>query len=103
MSYFYYYVSGSNNDIVSVQDNLWSWMSSGSLGPEPGFTGSFVSKSFEDYSIVWDEAKRCPFDTGSTPRYRYDGSTIQPKSNVQNIDYDSGSFDLNNDGTLTWK
>ena len=114
MSHFYYCVSGSNNDIVSVQDNLWSWMSSGSLGPEPDFTGSFVSKSFEDYSIVWDEAKRCPFDTGSNEvlsgslstfnsRYRYDGSTIQPKSNVQNINYDSGSMTINDDGTLSWK
>ena len=25
------------------------------------------------------------------------------KSNVKNIDYDSGSMDINDDGTLTWK
>ena len=114
MSDFYYCTSGSNDDILDVQDKMSPWMSSGSLGPEPGFTGSFVSKSFEDYSIVWDEAKRCPFDTGSNEvlsgslstfnsRYRYAGSTIQPKSNVQSINYDSGSMDINDDGTLTWK
>ena len=104
MSDFYYCISGSNNDILDVQDNMWPWMSTGMLGPEPGFTGSFASKSIEDYSPVWDEAKRCPFDTGSNDsRYRYAGSTIQPKSNVQNIDYDSGSMDINEDGTLTWK
>ena len=104
MSDFYYCISGSNDDIISVQDNMWPWMSSGSRGPRPGFTGSFASKSIEDYSPVWDEAKRCPFDTGSNDsRYRYAGSTIQPKSNVQNIDYDSGSMDINDDGTLTWK
>ena len=103
MSDFYYCISGSNDDIVNVQDNMWPWMSTGVLGPKPDFTGSFASKSIEDYSPVWDEAKRHPFDTGSIPRYRYDGSTIQPKSNVQNIDYDSGSFDLNDDGTLSWK
>ncbi len=103
MSDFYYCISGSNDDIISVQDNMWPWMSTGSRGPRPGFTGSFASKSFEDYSPVWDEAKRCTYDTDKNPRYRYAGSTIQPKSNVQNIDYDSGSFDLNDDGTLSWK
>ena len=102
MSYFYYSVSGSNNDIVSVQDKWHFWMGDG-LRLTPNFTGSLVSKSFEDYSSVWDEAKRCPFDTGSTPRYRYDGSTIQPKSNVKSINYDSGSMTINDDGTLTWK
>jgi len=104
MSDFYYCTSGSNDDIISVQDNMWPWMSTGVLGPKPDFTGSFASKSIEDYSLVWDEAKRCIYDTGSNDsRYRYDGSTIQPKSNVQNIDYDSGSMDINDDGTLTWK
>ena len=103
MSDFYYCISGSNDDIISVQDNMWPWMSSGLRGPRPGFTGSFASKSIEDYSPVWDEAKRCPNDTDKNPRYRYAGSTIQPKSNVQNIDYDSGSFDLNDNGTLSWK
>jgi hypothetical protein len=103
MSDFYYCISGSNDDIICVQDNMWSWMSTGMLGPEPGFTGSFASKSIEDYSPVWDEAKRCTYDTDKNPRYRYAGSTIQPKSNVQNIDYDSGSMDINDDGTLTWK
>ena len=103
MSDFYYCTSGSNDDIISVQDNMWPWMSSGLRGPRPGFTGSFASKSIEDYSPVWDEAKRCTYDTDKNPRYRYAGSTIQPKSNVQNIDYDSGSMDINDDGTLTWK
>ena len=104
MRNFYYCISGSNDDIISVQDNMWPWMSTGILGPEPDFTGSFASKSIEDYSPVWDEAKRCPFDTGSNDsRYRYDGSTIQPKSNVKSINYDSGSFDLNDNGTLSWK
>ena len=103
MSDFYYCISGSNVDIISVQDNMWPWMSTGILGPEPDFTGSFASKSFEDYSPVWDEAKRCVRDKDGNYRYRYAGSTIQPKSNVKNIDYDSGSFDLNNDGTLSWK
>ena len=113
MSDFYYCISGSNDDIISVQDNMWPWMSSGLRGPRPGhihvsgprpgFTGSFASKSVEDYSPVWDEAKRHPFDTGSIPRYRYAGSTIQPKSNVQSINYDSGSMDINDDGTLSWK
>ena len=103
MSDFYYCISGSNDDIISVQDNMWPWMSTGSRGPRPGFTGSFASKSIEDYSPVWDEAKRCTYDTDKNPRYRYAGSTIQPKSNVQNIDYDSGSMDINDDGTLTWK
>ncbi len=103
MSDFYYCISGSNDDIISVQDNMWPWMSTGSRGPRPGFTGSFASKSIEDYSPVWDEAKRCTYDTDKNPRYRYAGSTIQPKSNVQNIDYDSGSMDINEDGTLTWK
>ena len=100
---FYYCISGSNDDIICVQDNMWPWMSSGLRGPRPGFTGSFASKSIEDYSPVWDEAKRCTYDTDKNPRYRYAGSTIQPKSNVQNIDYDSGSMDINDDGTLTWK
>ena len=59
MSDFYYCISGSNDDIVSVQDNMWPWMSTGVLGPKPDFTGSFASKSIEDYSPVWDEAKRC--------------------------------------------
>ena len=103
MSDFYYCISGSNDDIICVQDNMWSWMSTGMLGPEPGFTGSFASKSIEDYSPVWDEAKRCTYDTDKNPRYRYAGSTIQPKSNVQSINYDSGSMDINDDGTLTWK
>ena len=103
MSDFYYCTSGSNDDIINVQDNMWPWMSTGMLGPEPDFTGSFASKSIDNYSLVWDEAKRCPNDTDKKPRYRYDGSTIQPKSNVQNIDYDSGSMDINDDGTLTWK
>ena len=112
MRNFYYCISGSNDDIISVQDNMWPWMSTGILGPEPDFTGSFASKSIEDYSPVWDEAKRCPFDTGSSlnqetgsndSRYRYDGSTIQPKSNVKSIDYDSGSRIINDDGTLSWK
>ena len=121
MSDFYYCISGSNDDIISVQDNMWPWMSSGLRGPRPDFTGSFASKSLEDYSLVWDEAKRCIYDTGSyevlsgslskirsrnrtfNSRYRYDGSTIQPKSNVQSINYDSGSMTINDDGTLTWK
>ena len=103
MSDFYYCISGSNDDIISVQDNMWPWMSSGLRGHRLGFTGSFASKSFEDYSPVWDEAKRCPNDTDKNPRYRYAGSTIQPKSNVQSINYDSGSFDLNDNGTLSWK
>ena len=104
MSDFYYCISGSNDDIISVQDNMSPWMSTGILGPEPDFTGSFASKSLDEYSPVWDEAKRCPFDTGSNDlRYRYDGSTIQPKSNVQSINYDSGSMDINDDGTLSWK
>ena len=103
MSDFYYCISGSNDDIVNVQDSMWPWMSLGLRGPRPGFTGSFASKSFEDYSPVWDEAKRCPNDKDQNTRYRYDGSTIQPKSNVKSINYDSGSFDLNDDGTLSWK
>ena len=103
MSDFYYCTSGSNDDIIMVKRKWQSHMAAGKLGPEPDFTGSFASKSLEDYSPVWDEAKRCPNDTDKNPRYRYAGSTIQPKSNVQNIDYDSGSFDLNNDGTLSWE
>ena len=110
MSDFYYCISGSNDDIISVQDNMWPWMSTGSRGPRPGFTGSFASKSIEDYSPVWDEAKRCTYDTSSdsldseyNSRYRYDGSTIQPKSNVKSINYDSGSMTINDDGTLSWK
>ena len=103
MSDFYYCTSGSNDDIIMVKRKWQSHMAAGKLGPEPDFTGSFASKSLEDYSLVWDEAKRCPNDTDKNPRYRYAGSTIQPKSNVQNIDYDSGSMDINEDGTLTWK
>ena len=105
MSDFYYCISGSNNDIVNVLNRWHSWMSDG-LGEyiyDPAFSGSFESKSMEDISPLWNEAKRCPLDSGSRARYRYDGSTIQPKSNVQNIDYDSGSMDINDDGTLSWK
>ena len=103
MSDFYYCTSGSNDDIIMVKRKWQSHMAAGKLGPEPDFTGSFASKSLDEYSPVWDEAKRCPNDTDKNPRYRYAGSTIQPKSNVQNIDYDSGSMDINDDGTLTWK
>ena len=106
MSDFYYCISGSNDDILSVQDKWISWMAAGHLGHEDfqqKFTGSFASKSIEDYSPVWDEAKRCTYDTDKNPRYRYDGSTIQPKSNVKSIDYDSGSRIINDDGTLSWK
>ena len=103
MSDFYYCTSGSNDDIITVERKWQSHMAAGKLGSEPDFTGSFASKSLDDYSPVWDEAKRCPNDTDKNPRYRYAGSTIQPKSNVQNIDYDSGSMDINDDGTLTWK
>ena len=103
MSDFYYCTSGSNDDIIMVKRKWQSYMAAGILGTEPDFTGSFASKSIDNYSLVWDEAKRCPNDTDKNPRYRYAGSTIQPKSNVQNIDYDSGSMDINDDGTLTWK
>ena len=103
MSDFYYCTSGSNDDIIMVKRKWQSHMAAGKLGPEPDFTGSFASKSLDEYSPVRDEAKRCPNDTDKNPRYRYAGSTIQPKSNVQNIDYDSGSMDINDDGTLTWK
>ena len=103
MSDFYYCTSGSNDDIIMVKRKWQSHMAAGKLGPEPDFTGSFASKSLDEYSPVWDEAKRCPNDKDQNTRYRYDGSTIQPKSNVQNIDYDSGSMDINDDGTLTWK
>ena len=103
MSDFYYCTSGSNDDIIMVKRKWQSYMAAGILGTEPDFTGSFASKSIDNYSLVWDEAKRCPNDTDKNPRYRYDGSTIQPKSNVQNIDYDSGSMDINDDGTLSWK
>jgi len=103
MSDFYYCTSGSNDDIIMVKRKWQSYMAAGILGPEPDFTGSFASKSIDNYSLVWDEAKRCPNDTDKNPRYRYAGSTIQPKSNVQNIDYDSGSMDINDDGTLSWK
>ena len=103
MSDFYYCTSGSNDDIINVQDNMWPWMNIGIVGLEPDFTGSFASKSLDEYSPVWDEAKRCSLDTGSNARYKYDGSTIQPNANVKGIFYDSGSFDLNDDGTLTWK
>ena len=114
MSDFYYCTSGSNDDIIMVKRKWQSHMAAGKLGPEPDFTGSFASKSLDEYSPVWDEAKRCPFDTGSNEvlsgslstfnsRYRYAGSTIQPKSNVQSINYDSGSMDINDDGTLSWK
>ena len=103
MSDFYYCTSGSNDDIIMVKRKWQSYMAAGILGTEPDFTGSFASKSIEDYSPVWDEAKRCPNDKDQNTRYRYAGSTIQPKSNVQNIDYDSGSMDINDDGTLTWK
>ena len=103
MSDFYYCTSGSNDDIITVERKWQSHMAAGKLGSEPDFTGSFASKSLDDYSPVWDEAKRCPNDTDKNPRYRYDGSAIQPKSNVQSINYDSGSFDLNDNGTLSWK
>ena len=103
MSDFYYCTSGSNDDIIMVKRKWQSYMAAGILGTEPDFTGSFASKSIDNYSLVWDEAKRCPNDTDKNPRYRYAGSTIQPKSNVQSINYDSGSFDLNDNGTLSWK
>ena len=95
--------SGSYDDGNEV--GVWTrWDATGSLVYRGDYT--------RHYSIQWgtsrklnkDEAERSPFDTGSNDsRYRYDGSTIQPKSNVQNINYDSGSFDLTDDGTLSWK
>ncbi len=110
MSNFYYTISGSNNDIISVQDEWWDWMEDGLIGLQGvgsriyhNWTGSFASKSIEEYSPLWNEAKRQPLDSGSRARYSYNGSTIQPNSNVQNINYKSGSHTMNSDGTLTWK
>ncbi len=123
MSYFYFVVSGSN-DIINVKEDIPNDLDSGYYHPEvfvatssvePGggqlvwkkiISGSYyswISGPKNKYSKVWDEAKRCLNDKDQNTRYRYDGSTIQPKSNVQSINYDSGSMDINDDGTLSWK
>tara|TARA_Y100000310_G_scaffold309174_1_gene353047 strand:- start:1371 stop:1748 length:378 start_codon:yes stop_codon:yes gene_type:complete len=125
MSYFYYCVSGSNNDILQVREEWTSEMAtkgwrystpSDTTGDtESGsryldsdnmyynFTGSYVSKSLISWAPVWDEAKRCPFDLDEKPRYRYVDSTIQPNSNIENIHYNSGSLKMLETGVLVPK
>ena len=119
--WFYFACSGSNNDIVSVRHHnipdeeiSEGWKSVGLAGHN--YTASYSSASHEEnWTNVWDEARRCPFDSGSWPvvegqgavdvntRYRYNGSDIEPKANVKSIRYKSGSMNMNSDGTLSFK
>lgn len=46
----------------------------------------WLSLPIEEYSPLWDEAKRCPFDKDGKPRFKFSNGKIVAGTNLMNIE-----------------
>ena len=83
------YIPPPSNKLIGISDEDWNtfianWQTKEEWNEEVRLYHN--SLDVEDYSPIWDEAKRCPNSMDNKPRYKYINGEIFPTEDVKNIE-----------------